>query len=112
MKKFLFGIREFLWVIASEVEDWLYPYRNQLTPEQKFEVRVKEPVTGEMWMVEELIEQMNQKVDKMQIELMRTIIKSSGYFLLNFKIFQRIHIRKTARRPAAARPRRRQNVAK
>jgi len=69
MKKFLFGIREFLWVIASEVEDWLYPYRNQLTPEQKFEVRVKEPVTGEMWMVEELIEQMNQKVDKMQDDM-------------------------------------------
>jgi len=56
-------------VIASEVEDWLYPYRNQLTPEQKFEVRVKEPVTGEMWMVEELIEQMNQKVDKMQDDM-------------------------------------------
>lgn len=69
MKKFLFGIREFAWMVADEIADWLYPYRNQLTPEQKFEVRVKEPVTGEMWMVEELIEQMNQKVDKMQDDM-------------------------------------------
>ena len=69
MKKFLFGIRELVWMIASEVEDWLYPYRNRLTPEERFEVRVKEPTTGEMWMVEELIQQMNEKVDKMQDDM-------------------------------------------
>ena len=70
MKKFLFGVRELAWMIASEVEDWLYPYRNRLTPEERFEVRVKEPTTGEMWMVEELIQQMNEKVDKMQDDMM------------------------------------------
>ena len=70
MKKFLFGIRELAWMIASEVEDWLYPYRNRLTPEERFEVRVKEPTTGEIWMVEELIQQMNEKVDKMQDDMM------------------------------------------
>ena len=70
MKKFLFGVRELAWVIASEVEDWLYPYRNRLTPEERFEVRVKEPTTGEIWMVEELIQQMNEKVDKMQDDMM------------------------------------------
>ena len=70
MKKFLFGIRELAWMIASEVEDWLYPYRNRLTPEERFEVRVKEPSTGEIWMVEELIQQMNEKVDKMQDDMM------------------------------------------
>ena len=36
--KFLFKIREFAWVIVSEVEDWLYPYRNRLTPEEQFEI--------------------------------------------------------------------------
>ena len=41
MKKFLFGVREFAWMVADEIADWLYPYRNQLTPEEKFEVRVK-----------------------------------------------------------------------
>ena len=70
MKKFLFGVRELAWMIASEVEDWLYPYRNRLTPEERFEVRVKEPTTGEVWMVEELIQQMNEKVDKMQDDMM------------------------------------------
>ena len=70
MKKFLFGVRELAWMVVSEVEDWLYPYRNRLTPEERFEVRVKEPTTGEIWMVEELIQQMNEKVDKMQDDLM------------------------------------------
>ena len=70
MKKFLFGVRELAWMIASEIEDWLYPYHNRLTPEERFEVRVKEPSTGEIWMVEELIQQMNEKVDKMQDDMM------------------------------------------
>ena len=69
MKKFLFGMREFAWIIADEVANWLYPYRNELTPEEKFEVRVKDPMSGEMWMIEELIQQMNQKVDKMQDDM-------------------------------------------
>ena len=69
MKKFLFGVREFAWIIADEVANWLYPYRNELTPEEKFEVRVKDPMSGEMWMIEELIQQMNQKVDKMQDDM-------------------------------------------
>ena len=70
MKKFLFGVREFAWIVADEVANWLYPYRNQLTPEEKFEVRVKDPMSGEMWMIEELIQQMNQKVDKLQDDMM------------------------------------------
>ena len=63
MRKILFNIREYLWVCVSEVEDWLYPYRNRLTPEERFEVRVKDPYTNEMYMVEELIQSLNQKVD-------------------------------------------------
>ncbi len=69
MKKFLFGLREFAWMVADEIADWLYPYKNELTPEEKFEVRVKDPMSGEMWMIEELIQQMNQKVDKMQDDM-------------------------------------------
>ena len=69
MKKFLFGVREFAWMVADEIADWLYPYKNELTPEEKFEVRVKDPMSGEMWMIEELIQQMNQKVDKMQDDM-------------------------------------------
>ena len=54
MKKILFNIREFAWMVADEIADWLYPYRNRLTPEERFEVRVKDPHTEEMYMVEEL----------------------------------------------------------
>ena len=67
--KLLFNIREFLWVIVSEVEDWLYPYRDRLTPEERFEVRVKDPYTEEMYMVEELIQALNQKVDALQDDM-------------------------------------------
>ena len=49
MKKILFNIREFAWTIADEIADWLYPYRNRLTPEERFEVRVKDPHTEEMY---------------------------------------------------------------
>ena len=38
MNKILFNIREFLWVCVSEVEDWLYPYRKRLTPEERFDL--------------------------------------------------------------------------
>ena len=49
--KVLFKIREFAWVIVSEIEDWLYPYRNRLTPEEQFEIRVKDPMSGEtLWL--------------------------------------------------------------
>ena len=54
--KVLFKIREFAWVVVSEIEDWLYPYHNQLTPEEQFEVRVKDPMSGENFMVEEHIQ--------------------------------------------------------
>jgi len=70
MNKILFNIREFLWVCVSEVEDWLYPYRKRLTPEERFEVRVKDPMTEEMYMVEELIQSLNQKVDKLQDDML------------------------------------------
>ena len=44
--KVFFKIREFAWVIVSEIEDWLYPYRNRLTPDEQFEIRVKDPMSG------------------------------------------------------------------
>ena len=88
--KILFSIREFLWVCVSEVEDWLYPYRNELTPEEKFEVRVKDPTSGEMWMIEELIQQMNQKVDKLQDDMMYVRDKLAEHEeKLSFKVKKR-----------------------
>ena len=68
-KNLMFTLHESVWWIVSELEDWLYPYRDRLTPEDRFEVRVKDPMSGDMYMVEELIQQMNQKVDKLQDDM-------------------------------------------
>ena len=73
--KILFNIREFLWMIASEVEDWLYPYRNRLTPEEQFEVRVKDPMSGENYMVEEIIQQQNERIERLQDEMLTVQMK-------------------------------------
>ena len=73
--KFLFNIREFLWVIVSEVEDWLYPYRDRLTPEERFEIRVKDPMSGENFMVEEVIQQQNERIDRSQDEMINVQMK-------------------------------------
>ena len=92
MKKFLFGVREFAWMVADEIADWLYPYKNELTPEEKFEVKVKDPMSGEMWMIEELIQQMNQKVDKIQDDMiwMKDMIAEHEK-KLSFKVKKRSH---------------------
>ena len=67
--KLLFNIREFLWVCVSEVEDWLYPYRDRLTPEESFQIRVKDFDTGENYMVEELIQSQNERIERLQDEM-------------------------------------------
>ena len=67
--KLLFKIREFAWVVVSEIEDWLYPYHNRLTPEEQFEVRVKDPMSGENFMVEEHIQSINERIERLQDEM-------------------------------------------
>ena len=77
--KILFNIREFLWVIASEVEDWLYPYRNRLTPDEQFEIRVKDPMSGENFMVEEVIQQQNERIERLQDEMINVQMRLSEH---------------------------------
>ena len=55
MKRFLFKVREFVWVIVSEIEDWVYPYRDRLTEEEKYEHGMKDPMTGEITMIENIV---------------------------------------------------------
>ena len=73
--KLLFNIREFLWVCVSEVEDWLYPYRDRLTPEERFEIRVKDPMSGENFMVEEHIQSINERIERLQDEMINVQMK-------------------------------------
>ena len=79
MNKILFNIREFLWVIVSEVEDWLYPYRNRLTPDEQFEIRVKDPMSGENFMVEEHIQSINERIERLQDEMINVQMKLSEH---------------------------------
>ena len=89
--KVLFKIREFAWVIVSEIEDWLYPYRNRLTPEEQFEVRVKDPMTGENFMVEEHIQSQNERIEKLQDQMMYVLDKLAQH---DQKFKTRIRIKK------------------
>ena len=73
--KVLFKIREFAWMVADEIADWLYPYRNGLTPEEQFEIRVKDPMSGENFMVEEHIQQQNERIERLQDEMMTVQMK-------------------------------------
>ena len=73
--KILFKIREFAWVVADEIADWLYPYQNRLTPEEQFEIRVKDPISGENFMVEEHIQQQNERIERLQDEMITVQMK-------------------------------------
>ena len=89
--KVLFKIREFAWVIVSEIEDWLYPYHNRLTPDEQFEIRVKDPMSGENFMVEEHIQSQNERIERLQDEMIDVQNKLAEY---EQKLKTRIRIRK------------------
>ena len=77
--KILFKIREFAWVVVSEIEDWLYPYHNRLTPEEQFEVRVKDPMSGENFMVEEHIQSINERIERLQDEMINVQMRLADH---------------------------------
>ena len=79
MKKILFNIREFAWMVADEIADWLYPYRNRLTPEEQFEVRVKDPMSGENFMVEEHIQSINERIERLQDEMINVQMRLADH---------------------------------
>ena len=89
--KVLFKIREFAWVVVSEIEDWLYPYRNRLTPDEQFEIRVKDPMSGENFMVEEHIQQQNERIERLQDEMINVQNKLAEH---DQKLKTRIRIKK------------------
>ena len=91
--KFLFNIREFLWVCVSEVEDWLYPYRDRLTPEERFEIRVKDPMSGENFMVEEHIQSINERIERLQDEMINAQNRLAD---IEQKLKTRIKIKKSS----------------
>ena len=91
--KILFKIREFAWVVVSEIEDWLYPYRNRLTPDEQFEIRVKDPMSGENFMVEEYIHSQNERIEKLQDQMIYVLDKLAQH---DQKFQTRIKIKKSS----------------
>ena len=71
--KILFKVREFAWEVASFIEDRLYPYRNRLTPEEKYEHGMLDPITGEIEMVENLIQSQNERIERLQDEMINVM---------------------------------------
>ena len=91
VKNILFTIHESVWWIVSEIEDWLYPYKDRLTPEESFQIRVKDFDTGENYMVEELIQSQNERIERMQDEMINVQSKLAEH---EEKFKTRIRIKK------------------
>ncbi len=70
VKKLMFNIHEIVWWFVAEIEDWLYPYYDRMTPDEQYEMRVKDPITGEMQMVEQHIQGLNERVERLQEEML------------------------------------------
>jgi len=71
--KILFKVREIAWVLVSELENILYPYNNRLTPEEQYEHEMRDPITGEIEMVENLIQSQNQRIERLQDEMINVM---------------------------------------
>ena len=89
--KLLFNIREFLWMVADEIADRLYPYHNRLTPDEQFEIRVKDPMSGENYMVEECIQQQNERIEKLQDDMLTVMSRLAEH---DERLKTRIRIKK------------------
>ena len=70
IKRFMFNIHEAVWWVVAEIEDWLYPYHDRLTPEDKFEIRVKDPILGEEYMVEDHIKGLTERISRLQDQML------------------------------------------
>ena len=90
-KKLMFTIHEIVWWTVSELEDWLYPYKDRLTPEESFQIRVKDFDTGENYMVEEVIQSQNERIERLQDEMIDVQNKLAEY---EQKLKTRIRFRK------------------
>ena len=93
VKNILFTIHESVWWIVSEIEDWLYPYKDRLTPEESFQIRVKDFDTGENYMVEELIQSQNERIERLQDEMINVQSKLAEH---EEKFKTRIRIKKVS----------------
>ena len=90
-KNLMFSIHELVWWTVSELEDWLYPYKDRLPPEESFQIRVKDLETGENYMVEEHIQSINERIERLQDEM---IWAKERIYYLETKVKTKVSIKK------------------
>lgn len=61
------SIRILLWQIVSELEQWLYPYHEEDRNDYYF--KVKNPETGEEYMIIDWIKSHEEKLERLQDEM-------------------------------------------
>ena len=66
--KLFFNIRVFLWHIAYEIENYLYPFEKQ-EPEIDYFYIVKNDETGEEYSVLDWIKSLNQRLEKVEDDI-------------------------------------------
>ena len=66
-----FKFREWLWGIVADLEYLLYPY--DMDPIDEYNIKVKDPDTGELYMVKEWIQNHDQKIERIQDEMIWVI---------------------------------------
>ena len=66
--KLLFKLREFAWVIVSEVEDWLYPYRTDDTEPLWAENKVDDDSV--VTYMKAQMDANNDRIDRLQSEML------------------------------------------
>ena len=49
------------------------------TPEEQFEVRVKDPMSGEQYMVEEIIQSQNERIERLQDEMINVQMRLADH---------------------------------
>tara|TARA_B000000557_G_C20773339_1_gene442942 strand:+ start:443 stop:754 length:312 start_codon:yes stop_codon:yes gene_type:complete len=66
--KLLFKLREFAWVIVSEVEDWLYPYRTDDTEPLWAENNIDDDSV--VTYLKAQMDSNNDRIDRLQSEML------------------------------------------
>lgn len=61
------NFRIFLWGLAVELEYWLYPYDSN--PEEDYYIKIKNDETGEKYFVMDWIKSHNDKIERLQDEM-------------------------------------------
>ena len=76
MRRFFFGIQEFVWVIVAELEDALYPYRDREVDKPMWAENY-DGDNDEIGYLKHQMEAQNQRVERLQEEMIHVLRRLS-----------------------------------